>query len=154
MKAQSILNKLKKTTKEAGLKTRQEHLKERKQSEVEKENELRKQAKNIFEKYVTEERLLAFAERGEYEYPLLLIDRTLNRGNRPVKNKKTGYRYSVGKIGEFLFDELVNNGFEPKLINIQRYKIENVHRVFNWTRNFDAKIVSEPGWYLGISWKA
>ena len=153
MEAQSLLNKLKKTTKEAELKRRQNHSEKQKQEEVERENELRKKAKNIFEKYITEEKLLAFAEKCKYQYPLLLIVKAELGEGRPVKNKKTGYRYNVGKMGEFLFDELVNHGFEPDMIRVDRYEIENVHRRSEWTNSFDREIVSEPGWYLGISWQ-
>ena len=144
-----LIKKLKDATEDSKKKVK--HLDEMKKrnlllKEIEESKSL---AEKMFSELVTDEKLLSVAKKGVSEYPILFIDDS----EKPIKNRKTGYQYNIGKLGEFLFCKLVENGFTPEIIHVREYQLENSKpNNPNWSKPFDENIVSLPGYYLGIKW--
>lgn len=153
MNTKDLLETLKQTTKEAEENKRLKRKEEAENQTKMEENSLKEKAEEVFNELMKKERLIAFAKTGNCQYPLLLIKESECGYNKPVCNKKTGYRYAIGKLGEFLFDKLTNEGFEPVLIRVDSWELEDhKHTNPNRARCYDKKVVSKSGWYLGISW--
>lgn len=122
----------------------------------EKENlrleKVRLKAKKLFTEKVTEEKLLNVARMGVNKYPILLIVEGSSSNLRPVKKKKDGYRSTIGELGGFLFDELVDNGFTPVIIMIFKFQLESEkNHNPDWVRPYSDDVKVE-GYYLGIQW--
>jgi hypothetical protein len=110
-----------------------------KQKQQQEFENIRNAAKEIIATHVTEDKMVAIAEKGIYIYPLLYL------GDRcPAKNRKTGYKFNMGKLGEYVYEELVNNNFEPRVLHLH---------LDSQLADFSNKIVQKTGYYLGISWK-
>ena len=145
---QDLLQKLRSATDNA----KKEQETHRVQKRAEEKNlqleDLKKKAKNLFKIHVTEEKLMSVAKNGLNHYPILFIT-----DKHIVKNKKTGYRFNVGQLGQFLFEEIETNNLTPVIIGVDDYKLQD-HMSTNpdWKRPFLKELVNKPGYYLGISW--
>lgn len=137
-----IVKKLREKTNEALVRIREERAKRQQKEREQFEYSIKERMHQHFIKFVTEKKLLEIAGKGLSEYPLLLI--TDNLYERPVKNKKTGYQYNIGKQGEYLFQEIIDNGFTPTIIKVDEYHLTENRNKF--------EIVEKPGFYLGIKW--
>ncbi len=133
--------KLRAATDEAAKKQAERHtLAAIRQREAE-ENTFKANAAKLCDEFVTETNLISLAHKGVSNYPLLFIS-----DRHPVKNKKTSYRYNIGKEGQYLFEELERNGFEPVIIIITHdSQIDgyNTHK---------ESPVKKVGYYLGVEW--
>ncbi len=111
-------------------------------------NEIKKSMKILFDTHASHGELIKIAEKGCAVCPLLFVGE-----DRIVKNKKEGYRPNLSTEGKILFDILVENNFEPAIIDVPQWEFEpkphNPHYVFP----YNEKIVSRKGKYLGISWR-
>ncbi len=143
-----LLEKLRKATNKAQAKEKTKNLQLEQFNKEETENDLKNKAQNLYLEFVTKEKLTAFANENLHQYPLLFIH---NDKYRPRKNKKTGYIYRIDKLGEFLSDILIENGFEP---SVMRVSVNSRTAEISLTQRehcYNA-MISEPGWYLGIEW--